>query len=115
MIQTRYITSTHLGTGGMFGSRGNKLNRTSSGAEKSKMVGRVRIKPAADCAGALCDTEILSLVLHPVILWCSARAKSLWMGFNSSFFVFPLGEVMKRVRGMTTVGAAGESFLPNKP
>lgn len=53
MIQTRHITSTHLGTGGMFGSRGNKLNRTSSGAEKSKMVGRVRIKPAADCAGAL--------------------------------------------------------------
>lgn len=62
-----------------------------------------------------CDTEILSLVLHPVILWCSARAKSLWMGFNSSFFVFPLGEVMKRVRGMTTVGAAESHFCQTNP
>lgn len=85
----------------MYGSSGNKLQ------EKSKIAARVRIKPAADGADALCDTEILHPILHPVILWDSARAKSLWMGFNLSLFFFlSLRSDEKGVRGVTTVGGA---------
>lgn len=55
-------------------------------AERGKIAARARIKTATDRAHALCDTEILYPILHPVILWCSAGAKSLWMGFNLSLF-----------------------------
>lgn len=64
----------------------------------------MRIKPATDST----DIEILYPIPHPAILWCRARAKSLWMGFNLSFFSLSLGEVMKRDRGVTAVGGAGE-------
>lgn len=43
-----------------------------SGVETSKIVGGVRIKLAADSTGGLCDTKILSLVLHQC---SSTRAK----------------------------------------
>ena len=45
----------------MDGSSGNKRNRASYRAGKSKIAGTVRIKPATDSADALSDTEMLSV------------------------------------------------------
>lgn len=86
--QTYCIHATRFRTGGHYSSSGSKLNRTGRSAEQSEMAGRVRRKAATDRADALCDTEILYPILHPVILWYSARAKSLWMGFNLSLLFF---------------------------
>lgn len=99
----------------VYGSSGNKLNRTSCTAEKGKIAARARIKPATDSADALWDTEILYPILHPVILWCSARAKSLWMGFNLSLFFFLLVKWWKRVGRCDHCGRCRESFTQTNP
>lgn len=44
----------------MYGSSGNKRNKTICGAGKSKIARIVRIIPATDSADALGDTEMLS-------------------------------------------------------
>lgn len=69
-------------------------------------------KTCQHSADALSDTEVLYPILHPVIVCSRAGPKSLWMGFNWSFFslmvtwwkkikLWPLQEV-QRVLGSQT-------------